>query len=174
MHTLEYKIREAHPREFNKIGELLVNVYSQLEGFPTKIEQPDYYKMLLNIGDLTKNPAIKLLVAVSKTNGIDGGVVYFSDMKYYGSGGIATKEKNAAGFRLLAVNKFSRGKGLGKLLTNACIEMAKNENQQQLIIHSTKAMQIAWKMYENLGFKRSQELDFMQHELPVFGFRLAL
>jgi hypothetical protein len=36
------------------------------------------------------------------------------------------------------------------------------------------AMQIAWKMYENLGFKRSEDLDFMQGELPVFGFRLAL
>jgi len=29
-------------------------------------------------------------------------------------------------------------------------------------------------MYENLGFKRSEDLDFMQGELPVFGFRLLL
>jgi hypothetical protein len=43
-----------------------------------------------------------------------------------------------------------------------------------LIIHSTMAMQTAWKMYERLGFKRSEDLDFMQGELPVFGFRLLL
>jgi hypothetical protein len=36
------------------------------------------------------------------------------------------------------------------------------------------AMQTAWKMYENLGFKRSDDLDFTQGELPVFGFRLKL
>jgi hypothetical protein len=35
-------------------------------------------------------------------------------------------------------------------------------------------MQIAWKMYENMGFKRAKELDFMQGELPVFGFRLVI
>jgi hypothetical protein len=43
-----------------------------------------------------------------------------------------------------------------------------------VIINSTKAMQTAWKMYKNLGFKRFEDLDFMQDELPVFGFRLLL
>jgi len=52
-------------------------------------------------------------------------------------------------------------KNLGKLLTHSCILLVKEENQIQLIIHSTKAMQIALKMYENLEFKRSVDLDFM-------------
>jgi hypothetical protein len=29
-------------------------------------------------------------------------------------------------------------------------------------------------MYEKIGFKRAEDLDFMQGELPVFGFRLKL
>jgi N-acetylglutamate synthase-like GNAT family acetyltransferase len=95
-------------------------------------------------------------------------------MQYYGSGGTATQEKNAAGFRLLAVDPKARGLGIGKLLTIACINKAKESGISQLIIHSTKAMQTAWKMYESIGFKRSEDLDFMQGELPVFGFRLAL
>ena len=36
------------------------------------------------------------------------------------------------------------------------------------------AMKTAWKMYEKIGFKRSEELDFMQGNLQVFGFRLDL
>jgi len=36
------------------------------------------------------------------------------------------------------------------------------------------AMFTAWKMYETMGFKRSEDLDFKQGALPVFGFRLAL
>ena len=170
----EYIVREAVPDEFLEIGKLMVSVYSQLEGFPTKEEQPDYYKMLANIGSLTKNPKTKLLIAASSNGKIGGGVVYFSDMKYYGSGGTATKEKNAAGFRLLAVDPATRGKGIGKLLTEACIQRARDEKQKQIIIHTTKAMQVAWKMYEKMGFKRSKDLDFMQEELPVFGFRLLL
>jgi hypothetical protein len=35
-------------------------------------------------------------------------------------------------------------------------------------------MQTAWKMYEKMGFVRSLDLDFMQGQLPVFGFRLKL
>jgi GNAT superfamily N-acetyltransferase len=174
VNSQEYKVREATPDEFQEIGKLMVNVYSQLEGFPSKDEQPDYYKMLANIGSLTENPKTKLLVAVSSSGKIGGGVVYFGDMKYYGSGGTATSEKNASCFRLLAVDPATRGQGIGKLLTKAYIQMAKDEKQDQVIIHSTETMQIAWKMYENMGFKRSKELDFIQGELPVFGFRLLL
>jgi len=167
-------IRNAVPSEFEKIGKLMVQVYSQLEGFPTELEQPNYYKMLANIGELTNKPETELLVAISSDEKIMGGVVYFSDMQYYGSGGIATKEQNASGFRLLAVDPLARGKGIGKLLINECILKAKDKNHNEVIIHSTMAMQIAWKMYENLGFKRSKDLDFMQGELSVFGFRLLL
>lgn len=171
---VRYEIRAAKPNEFAAIGQLMVDVYSKLVGFPNEIEQPAYYKMLANIGELTKKPQTELLVAVSPEGKISGGVVYFGDMQFYGSGGAATKEKNASGFRLLAVNPSVRGEGLGKLLTNACINKAKKTKQQQVIIHTTKAMQIAWKMYEKIGFKRSVDLDFMQGELAVFGFRLKI
>lgn len=169
-----YTVRNARPEEFEGIGKLMVQVYSQLEGFPKESEQPNYYKMLANIGELTEKPETELLAAVSSDNKIAGAVVYFSDMKYYGSGGTATKEQNASGFRLLVVDNLNRGHGIGKLLTNECIRKAKNKKLSQVVIHTTKAMQTAWKMYENLGFKRSEDLDFMQEELPVFGFRLAI
>ena len=170
----EYSIHNARPEEFETIGKLMVSVYAQLEGFPKPDEQPVYYNMLANIGELTKKPETELLVAASNDGRIGGAVVHFSDMQYYGSGGTATKEKNAAGFRLLAVDPQLRGKGIGKLLTNACIQKARDKKLSQVIIHSTKAMQTAWKMYEGMGFKRSEDLDFMQGELPVFGFRLYL
>ena len=152
----------------------MVNVYSQLEGFPKEAEQPAYYRMLANIGELTNNPGTELLVAVAPEGKIAGGVVYFNNMQYYGSGGTATQEKNAAGFRLLAVDPAARGMGVGRLLTEACIKKAKAAGRAQVVIHSTRAMQTAWEMYERMGFKRSEDLDFMQGELPVFGFRLLL
>lgn len=174
MSNQEYTVRNARPEEFEEIGKLMVQVYSQLDGFPKQSEQPDYYKMLTNIGALTKNPEIELLVAVSPENKIAGGVLFISDMKHYGSGGTATKEQNASGFRLLAVDHSARGLGIGKLLTNECIRKARDKKVNHLVIHTTKAMQTAWKMYENLGFKRAVDLDFMQGKLPVFGFRLLL
>ncbi len=174
MNTSRYFIRNARPEEFPAIGHLMVEVYSQLGGFPKKTEQPEYYDMLANIGEITKKPFTELLVAVSSEGKILGAVVYFSDMSSYGSGGTATAEKDASGFRLLAVDPEARGLGVGKGLTEACIKKARKDRNKQLIIHSTRFMQTAWKMYEKLGFKRSEDLDFMQGELPVFGFRLLL
>jgi GNAT superfamily N-acetyltransferase len=130
--------------------------------------------MLETVGDLTNKPGTEILVAVSPENKIAGAVVYFADMKNYGSGGTATQEKNAAGFRLLAVDPATRGHGLGKVLTHACIQKAKDQQLGQMIIHTTKAMQTAWGMYEKIGFKRSTDLDFAQGDLLVFGFRLKL
>jgi GNAT superfamily N-acetyltransferase len=127
MRKQEYTVRNAVHGEFAEVGKLMVQVYSELVGFPKESEQPEYYKMLVNIGELTNKPETELLVAVSSEGRIAGGVVYFGDMKYYGSGGIATREQNAAGFRLLAVDPLARGLGIGKLLTNECIRKAKGK-----------------------------------------------
>ncbi|NND26804.1 MAG: GNAT family N-acetyltransferase [Flavobacteriaceae bacterium] len=170
----DYVIREALPNEFEAVGQLMVTVYSQLEGFPSPIEQPKYYKNLREIASFSKQPKVKLLVAINSDKSVLGAVVYFGDMAYYGSGGIATQEKNASGFRLLAVDPKARGLGIGKSLSKACINLAKLEGNSNMVIHSTKAMQIAWSMYESMGFKRSKDLDFIQDDLPVYGFRLSL
>lgn len=149
----------------------MVKVYSALDGFPKPDEHPKYYEMLANVGELTEKPGTEILVAVSSDNTIAGAVVYFNDMQYYGSKGTATQEKNAAGFRLLAVDDNYRGKGIGKTLTLTCLEKARNKQQKQMIIHTTNAMKPAWKMYEAIGFKRSEDLDFTHDDLEVFGFR---
>ncbi|MGD9993582.1 MAG: GNAT family N-acetyltransferase [Salinivirgaceae bacterium] len=174
MKNEKIEIRNARPDEFETLGELMVKVYSQLKGFPKPDEQPAYYEMLASIGQQTLKPCTELLVAVTSHDVVAGGVVYFSDMQYYGSGGTATQEKNASGFRLLAVDPAFRELGIGYQLTRECIEKARLHNNQQVVIHTTKAMQTAWKMYEKIGFVRSLDLDFMQGQLPVFGFRLKL
>jgi len=169
-----YEIRNAVPGEFEAVGQLMVQVYSQLDGFPKPTEQPAYYRTLANVGDFTSKPETELLVAVSQDQKICGALVYFGDMQYYGSGGIATRENNAAGFRLLAVDSAHRGGGIAKLLVQACIQKARESHREQLVIHTTKSMLTAWKMYENMGFRRSEDLDFLQGGLSVFGFRLLL
>ena len=168
-----YVIRAAREDEFDALGRLMVAVYSGLAGFPGPDEQPRYYDMLTNIGRMAEKPGAKLLVAVAE-GGILGGVVHFSDMAQYGSGGTATAERDASGFRLLAVGPEARGMGVGKALVRRCIDLAKEEGHGQVILHSTAAMKVAWGMYERLGFLRSPDLDFLQGELPVFGFRLKL
>ncbi|GAB5525370.1 MAG: hypothetical protein Roseis2KO_32420 [Roseivirga sp.] len=174
MDSQQYTIREAQPAEFKAIGQLMVSVYARLEGFPKPQEQPAYYEKLANIGNMVEKPKVRLLVAVSNEGKIGGAVVYLGDMAFYGSGGIATQQKDAAGFRLLTVEPNTRGLGLGKHLSLACIDLAREEGNRQMIIHTTNAMKPAWKMYEKIGFSRSEDLDFFMEDFPVLGFRLAL
>ena len=169
-----YTIREAKVTEYSLLGELMVLVYSQLEGFPKQDEIPDYYYYLSNVGNLSNVPKVKLYVAVSETGSVDGGLVYYGDMAYYGAGDDATKNQIAAGFRLLAVNSKVRGKGLAKLLIEKCFKQARLEGHSQLLIHSTKFMMVAWEMYEKMGFVRFPEIDFEKSGVQVYGFRYVI
>lgn len=170
----DLEIRDIRTSEHAALGQLMVAVYSQLDGFPTPTEQPGYYALLANIGAFTQKQGAKVLVAISAERGLVGGVVYFGDMAEYGSGGTATAIKDASGIRLLGVSEAARGLGVGKALTNACIDLARAKGHAQVVLHTTQSMTTAWGMYAKLGFTRSTDLDFMQGELPVFGFRLAL
>jgi ribosomal protein S18 acetylase RimI-like enzyme len=167
-------IRDLRADEAAALGRLMVEVYASLEGFPTPQEQPDYYAMLADIGAFARRDRARVMVAVSQEGGLLGGVVYFGNMAEYGSGGSATRVGNASGIRLLGVGPDARGRGVGTALTRACIALARAAGHAEVVLHTTRAMQVAWAMYERLGFVRSEDLDFSQSGLPVFGFRLRL
>lgn len=170
--TTPLMIRDLHQDEFGTLGRLMVEVYSNLEGFPTPEEQPRYYELLANIGTFTEKKDARVLVAVTPDGELVGGIVYFGDMAEYGSGGTATLVKDASGIRLLGVSPTFRNQGAGRALTEACIRLARERGHSQVLLHTTQAMQTAWRLYERLGFVRSEDLDFSQQGLPVFGFRL--
>ncbi len=169
-----FTIREALPGEFEALGQLMIDVYSQLPGFPGKQELPEYYEMLANIGMFTEKSGTKLVIALSPDGELWGGIVYFASMEHYGSGGKEINIENTSGIRLLAVHTSARGQGIGKGLTRACIQLAKDNRHTQVILHSTRVMQVARAMYEGMGFKRSEDLDFEFHDLSIFGFRLNI
>jgi len=163
-------IRDVAPDECAALGQLLVEVYAALEGFPGREEQPGYYAMLADIGRFTRLPGARVLVAIGDDGELLGGVVYFGDMAQYGAGGEACRVPDAAGMRLLGVAPAARGRGVGKALTQACLAIAREQGHRQMILHSTRAMQVAWDMYLRLGFGRDAELDFSWEGLAVYGF----
>lgn len=167
-------IGDLRPEGAAALGQLLVEVYASLEGFPRPEEQPAYYDLLRGIGRFTEKPGVRVLTAHTEAGALVGGVVYFADMAQYGSGGTATLERNASGIRLLGIDPRFRGLGAGRALTEACIALARAAGHAQVILHTTQAMTQAWAMYERMGFRRSEDLDFLQQGFPVFGFRLAL
>lgn len=163
----------AEDRDYREVGALMVDVYASLEGFPSPEAQPEYYHVLANIGDFAKKESVDIIIA-KKDEKILGAVVYINDLGDYSANINLEEEKESAAFRLLAVSNEARGLGIGKLLTNACIDKAKSNGLDQMIIHTTDAMKVAWGMYEKMGFVRSEDLDFFQVGMPVLGFRKKL
>jgi len=162
------EIREAKPEEYAAIGALTVRVYQQLPDMPQPDVMPEYYTLLADVKARITDKSVKVIVACADDGTLLGSVMYYDDMKFYGSDGAATLEKNASGIRLLAVDFPARGQGIGRKLTEHCINLSKHP---QIILHTTIFMQQAWKMYEKMGFERSPDLDFIQGPVSVFGFR---
>jgi GNAT superfamily N-acetyltransferase len=168
-------ISTAQPQELAEVGALMARAYSQLDGFPSREEQPAYYEQFDQLGKLTATHGTTVLIARTQGGDLIGSVVYFANLKHYGAGGEAiTSITNASAIRLLAVSPAARGTGAGRTLTEACVARARQAGHSRMVLHTTRFMQTAWGLYERMGFVRSPDLDFKQGELDVLGFQLTL
>jgi ribosomal protein S18 acetylase RimI-like enzyme len=52
-----------------------------------------------------------------------------------------------------------RGRGLGRSLTQACIESAREKHAPTVGIHTASFTRAALRMYDGLGFRRCAEFD---------------
>lgn len=64
-----------------------------------------------------------------------------------------------AGFRFLAVAEAARGRGIGELLTRACIDRASAAGARRIGIYTMEFMHAAHRLYERLAFTRRPDLD---------------
>jgi ribosomal protein S18 acetylase RimI-like enzyme len=67
--------------------------------------------------------------------------------------------ERTAGIRMLAVDPAARGRGVGEALTRACLERAAAIGGELVVLHTTRWMAAAQRLYERLGFERASELD---------------
>ncbi len=174
MDPVPLEIRPARPEELPALGALVADAYAALPGMPGTGEQPAYYAMVRDAPARARNPAIQIIAAVTSDGELVGSVDLITEMAHYGSGGTASRRTGAAGIRLLAVAPGARGRGIGKALTRYCIDRARALGRVSIVLHTTRAMHTAWRMYEQLGFFRSPDLDFRQGALEVFGFERSL
>ena len=170
---MSHRIRPARPAEFAALGRLVVDASQRLHVMPDAREQPAYYAMLADVATRARNPAITVFVAADDDDDAPLGCVDFiADLAAYGAAAELAAHGDAAGIRLLAVRPAARGRGIGLALTQHCLDEARARGKAGVVLHTTRAMTTAWRMYERLGFQRCSEIDFRQGRLEVFGFRL--
>ncbi len=70
--------------------------------------------------------------------------------------------------RMVGVHPHYAGRGIGKQLTQRCIDFAISSDEQVIALHTSEYMNAARHIYESLGFKQMKELE------PRYGKRYWL
>jgi ribosomal protein S18 acetylase RimI-like enzyme len=63
--------------------------------------------------------------------------------------------------RMLAVSPLERGRGIGKELTLAAMDMAVERGATRVVLSTMETMRVAHRLYERLGFTRRPDLDWL-------------
>jgi len=67
--------------------------------------------------------------------------------------------------RMLVVDPASRGLGVGRALTEACIARARRDQSPVIALHTSPIMTVALPMYLRMGFRHLRDLPLM-HGVP--------
>lgn len=160
------------PRLVAACGALVAHVYG---GEELIIDEDGY---LPTVADAMPRAAeAVLLAALDEPVGVEPSDDAAPEQRLLGSATYATAgnpwaelaRPGEAEMRMLAVTASARGRGVGRLLTQACLERARSEGCTRFVLSSGPRMTAAHRMYEGMGFHRTPERDWS----PVPGVDLV-
>lgn len=165
----------ADHQELENARAVLAAAYVEYEAaFP----MADWARYLADIIDLEGRSGESDLIVAELDGRIVGCVSYFPPgaKASYPSDAFAEHwPPEWAAFRLLAVDPAARGSGVGRHLTEVCIERARAADAPAVGLHTTAPMAVARAMYERMGFERAPRFDFRPSpEVLVEAYRLLL
>ena len=154
-----FEIRRAGPADLHDVGRLTAEVYVG-EGY---IDPADTYVEELNDG-AGRAAHSELWVAVDADRLL--GSVTFCPM---GSGLREIGRDGEGEFRMLAVAREGRSRGVGRALVEACLSRSRELGYRAVRICSLEQMTDAHRLYGRMGFERAPEDDWD----PLPGVRLV-
>ena len=161
------EVRPVRPDEYERLGQVTVEAYTTLPGH---VPEPDYEAELADVATRARDALV--LVAVDDSGEVLGGVTYVPGPD---SPLAEFDDPDAAGIRMLAVAPAAQRRGVGRLLSVACVRRARADGRARVLLHSTAWMTGAHELYRALGFRRETALDWTPvPDVPLLGFALDL
>ncbi len=95
-------------------------------------------------------------------------------MVYFVPSGTAEGQYRAnwSRIRYLGVHPAHRAKGIGRQLTEMCIELAKVSGEKTVALHTSEFMHTARKMYEDMGFQQTENFQHYGKKYWIYLLRL--
>ncbi|MFD5034101.1 GNAT family N-acetyltransferase [Streptomyces sp. NPDC058405] len=151
---MDFTIRVAEPGEYTRLGEITARGY--LDDGLLDFGEDDPY--LLTLRDVAARAAeAEVLAAVDADGTLLGGVTFVAA----GGPWADVARAGEAEFRMLAVDRAARGRGVGEALVRACVARSRDMDGCIRIVLSTQDRMLqAHRIYERLGFVRTPERDW--------------
>ena len=83
-------------------------------------------------------------------------------------------QRGEAHIRMVGVDPDARGRGIGRILMEACLREAREAGKTFVTLHTTPWMKVAQRMYESMGFLREPEADRVFESFTLLTYSLPL
>ena len=152
------EVRDVRPDEYAEAGRVTADAYRE---FATKGRDWDgYLRRLADVADRVRRT--RVLVAVE-----EGRILGTLTLELDGRTDEGAHDREAeplapgeAHVRMLGVAKDARGRGIGRLLMDACLAEARRAGKTFVTLNTTERMTAAQSMYESMGFERGEDWVF--------------
>jgi ribosomal protein S18 acetylase RimI-like enzyme len=148
---MPYTIRPATSLDGPAINQLCVEAY---EEFAHVVGQDNWLQMKVRLSSAADLMALGELLVAEDAGGVIGAVLYVPAGRSDGT----LVPSEWATIRMLAVSPASRGRGIGRKLTEECINRARRDGAEIIGLTTADMMQIAEPMYQRMGFRKEAEL----------------
>lgn len=149
-------IREARDDELDIVSSLAVDAYAE---YAERMSPDAWSAFAQQIANVRGRLVDAEVLVAERDDQLVGTVTLFT--------GWRGAQPDSYGVRLLAVPPAERGTGVGRALMEHCIERARADGKDRVVLTTTFEMEFARDLYEKLGFVREPGLD---HE-PAPGVR---
>ena len=162
------EVREAMPIEYAEIGRVTQAAWREFAR-PSDALWRAYYRQLADVAGRAARAVV--LVAVVGRRVVGTATVELGST-IEGGDSLAGGRAN---LRMLAVEPLWRGRGIGRLLVDACLERARAAGKEVATLHTVEQMTTATRIYRALGFERDPSADVARSpELTLLAYRLDL
>lgn len=156
------KIRLYQPSDKTQLTAIALQAFAQFKGCYSD------WSVIENAVASMADFADAMDIFVAEESGkIVGGVVYMPPL----GEGLPNQgyfDSSWAVIRMLVVAPEFRGKGIGKQLTLACLQHAKNNGLNTVALHTSPIMEVALAMYLKIGFSKVKDIN------PILGVDYAI
>lgn len=148
------EIREARSDEHAQAGAVTADAYREF----AHEDDPDWQEYLVRLADVADRASRTTVLVAVEEGRILGTATLELDGRTEQDGDPLRPDESH--IRMLGVTPNARGRGIGRMIMEACEERASASGRTLVTLNTTQRMVGAQRMYESLGYSRSEDRVF--------------